>query len=361
MFSDMKCYFLRAFFKWRFLKVCTSITNVGAATTNLNPFVHFRGEKCRCILDESLHEENGDEEPQLLLTHFNGRDIVQVWSDATEVKGTYTEGKDGFVVASFRNGDNYLSAIPNTRLAEDGILNTTTQGKPPAKPKAKGKAEAKGKGKKGNGKKGKAKVAAKPVEEMEDEEEGNTDDAEEVEEGEDEVEIGEGHEGEIDEGEVPKAKAAAPKKVAKAVAPEAGAPKKVAKAKAAKAKAPKAPKVVPEAPEAEAPKKVTKAEAPEAEAPKKVAKAGAPKKVAKAKEVGKKKKLDKDAGKEAPDPKKKQKGGHRGNASTRRSEDDAEDLAWPPQWKYIGCTLLSWGRAKENANIASHAHPTEKL
>ena len=128
---------MRAFFKWRFLKVCTSITNVGAATTNLNPFVNFRGEKFRCILDESLHEENGDEEPQLLLTHFNGRDIVQVWSDATEVKGTCTEGKDGFVVASFSNGDNYLSAIPNTRLAEDGILNTTTQGKPPAKPRQK--------------------------------------------------------------------------------------------------------------------------------------------------------------------------------------------------------------------------------
>ena len=138
--------------------MCTSITNVGAATTNLNPFVNFRGEKFRCILDESLHEENGDEEPQLLLTHFNGRDIVQVWSDATEVKGTYTEGKDGFVVASFCNGDNYLSAIPNTRLAEDGILNTTTQGKPPAKPKAKGKAEAKGKGKKGNGKKDKKRL-----------------------------------------------------------------------------------------------------------------------------------------------------------------------------------------------------------
>ena len=95
-------------------------------TGTKNPFVNFRGPNNSFQLIESdsensveepeneddIEKENEDgDKPYKLLTHFNGEQIEQVWSDGTRKTGVASEGKHGFVVCDFEDGENFESMV----------------------------------------------------------------------------------------------------------------------------------------------------------------------------------------------------------------------------------------------------------
>ena len=104
----------------------------------LHPFIFFRKEKKK----EADVEEH--ETPHCLLTHFDGKEVVQVWSNATTISARLVEGENGFVTGVFDDGATYETNIPNRRLV-DGEISKQPVKLP--KSKAKGKTKAKGKAK----------------------------------------------------------------------------------------------------------------------------------------------------------------------------------------------------------------------
>ena len=95
-------------------------------TGTKNPFVNFRGPNNSFQLieydsensveepenEDDIEKENEDgDKPYKLITQFNGEQIEQVWSDGTRKTGVASEGKHGFVVCDFEDGENFESMV----------------------------------------------------------------------------------------------------------------------------------------------------------------------------------------------------------------------------------------------------------
>ena len=117
------------------------------ASSEGNPYKFFQGESNTCTYDDEIeevdtvetheYEETVEEKSHKVLTHFNGKDVVQLWSDSSSKKGEYQKNDDGFLRVRFEDGEIYETSLPNSKLQEDGSLNIQAAKPPKAKPKAK--------------------------------------------------------------------------------------------------------------------------------------------------------------------------------------------------------------------------------